>query len=488
MAISGPEAILAAKNGSILLLDGVNARILRADAGGKISVAASDARLAFAQDMIRRQDTIYALGSQPFEVGKDFGSGSLKTAATESTPPLSAARLFESNGAVLSTEINNAQENTPPATTWLLTSDGFGDHEYRILRDTKAKMLGVEVRAGLGDVVRRLSLPMDASNIGSVALIAIDAAKRAYVRIEAMKADAGKAQAKVWVLRYTATSEFDAGFNVPDERMEMVPNRYLAVNDTGALIFLQSQSQGVKLLSLPALDKEAFLAPYRGVMGSARAAAAASGVATVPLAQEATPPANRLSRVQIMDAAEKFRTAKWMLNDKNYGDGLVSACAPERRQYWLRPSRLDGKKGTQISGLPYNWGGYMSVEQFNTRIKNDAVAGNICTCRGSGDCVIAAAAGVDCSGFVSQVWGVSRKTTISLAAIAPELSSYNALKAGDILNKHNSHVRLFASFSASGNGNIRAYESSVGCGGVCAREFTTRQMDGYLPRQAPSLD
>ena len=483
IAPSGPESIVAARNGSFLLLDSVNSRVLRVNADGTIIEAARDPRLAYAQDMIRRQNIVYALGSQPFELGQDTGSGALMKEATESTPSANTTRLFESNGAVLQNANEDAEESSPRMVQWLLTSDDSGEHEYRVIRNGNEKIQAIEIRSQSTQTIRRLLLPDDSGNLGSVALLAIDADRRAYLRVETLQQHFGQAQAKVWVIRYSAENQIEAGFDIPDNQMDMVPNRYLAVNDNGALVFMQPTNRGVNLLQVLAVPSQIFLVAYRESLSNAptQRPKRESEIA----AHESTPAAKNRTRAQIMAEAENFRIVAWTLNETNYGEHLVSTCSPANQQYWLRPARLNGKKGAQITGVPYNWGGYMSVAQFSARIVNNAIAGNICTCRGSSACVMGAAAGVDCSGFVSQVWGVPRKTTISLAEISRELKSYNELKQGDILNKRNSHVRLFAAFSASGNGNIRAYESSVGCGGVCVREFTTKQMDGYLPREAP---
>ncbi|QNA88779.1 hypothetical protein G4G28_10235 [Massilia sp. Dwa41.01b] len=191
-----------------------------------------------------------------------------------------------------------------------------------------------------------------------------------------------------------------------------------------------------------------------------------------------------LTRAAILSTAEAYRTAQWQVTSANYRPDAVSACVPARGKRWLRPAYLEGQLGKRVTGIPYNWGGYITIAAFMQRTAEGYAGGNICTCR-KGDCVDRRAAGVDCSGFVSQTWNVKRRTTARLKEVARPLPSYAELRPGDAMNKPGSHVRLFVSLSPTGNGSIRAYEASTSCGRVCLRDFSTRQLEGYLPLGAP---
>jgi hypothetical protein len=126
-----------------------------------------------------------------------------------------------------------------------------------------------------------------------------------------------------------------------------------------------------------------------------------------------------------------------------------SQCDPPTH-VWRRPGRfVPAMVGTSLVGIPYNWGGFDSSADFLQRMSQGALAGNICTCR-DGDCVVDAAAGVDCSGFVSRAWkltthhGTSELPNIASAVRDPGPNFRNARK-GDIFNKAGHHVRLVES-------------------------------------------
>ena len=96
--------------------------------------------------------------------------------------------------------------------------------------------------------------------------------------------------------------------------------------------------------------------------------------------------------------------------------------------------------------------------------------------------MVARAAGVDCSGFVSRAWGLkAHNGTFKLASIAAPLPTIFDLKPGDILNRPGNHVRLFVGFEPGPEVRLRTLESAVSCGGVCERVFTPAQLQYYRP-------
>jgi cell wall-associated NlpC family hydrolase len=74
--------------------------------------------------------------------------------------------------------------------------------------------------------------------------------------------------------------------------------------------------------------------------------------------------------------------------------------------------------------------------------------------------------GLDCSAFVSQVWGVSRHTTDNLSQVATPIAKEN-LQAGDALNLTTSadsrgtgHVRLFDKWADAAHTKMWVYEET----------------------------
>jgi cell wall-associated NlpC family hydrolase len=74
--------------------------------------------------------------------------------------------------------------------------------------------------------------------------------------------------------------------------------------------------------------------------------------------------------------------------------------------------------------------------------------------------------GLDCSAFVSQVWGVSRHTTDTLNQVATPISK-EQLQAGDALNlttsadsRGSGHVRLFEKWADAAHTKMWVYEET----------------------------
>jgi hypothetical protein len=93
------------------------------------------------------------------------------------------------------------------------------------------------------------------------------------------------------------------------------------------------------------------------------------------------------------------------------------------------------KNADQLMGIPYVWGG-------------------------------TATSGLDCSAFVSKVWGVSRHTTDNLSAVAHPISK-DELQAGDALNlttgadpEGDGHVRLFDRWADAAHTKMWVYEET----------------------------
>lgn len=157
-------------------------------------------------------------------------------------------------------------------------------------------------------------------------------------------------------------------------------------------------------------------------------------------------------RGEALAVAEAYRTHRWTGAQANVRHGPdacgirvdtpdtgLSAALPGERGWW-RPGR-------PARGLPYCWGGFDSLEQFDDKLARGLAGGDIYTVAkraGLESAVSAETAGIDCSGLVSRCWRLPRaESTRSLPALCDPLPDLDALRAGDILNVRNHHVMLF---------------------------------------------
>ena len=111
--------------------------------------------------------------------------------------------------------------------------------------------------------------------------------------------------------------------------------------------------------------------------------------------------------------------------------------------------------------MPYQWGGFDTPESFLRKIAEGKKAGDIANDakRKLGDPGTSAeSCGIDCSGFVSRCWNLTRPwSTRELHRICDPLASWDDLKAGDIL-LNDRHVVLFVKWTKPGE-ELAAYEA-----------------------------
>jgi hypothetical protein len=100
--------------------------------------------------------------------------------------------------------------------------------------------------------------------------------------------------------------------------------------------------------------------------------------------------------------------------------------------------------GPQV-GIPYKWGGFDDEAAFRAGLEGGKGAGSHQS-NGVLDCVV----GLDCSGFVSRVWGLPKKQGTQTLNATGVIIKAKDLKPGDALNKPGSHVVLFAGSRADG--------------------------------------
>lgn len=124
-------------------------------------------------------------------------------------------------------------------------------------------------------------------------------------------------------------------------------------------------------------------------------------------------------------------------------------------------------------GLPYDWGGYMNLFQFDQQIASGYGAGSY-----PADGILSCTSGVDCSGFVSKAWDAGHWTTSSVDQTSGAINQASLL-VGDIFNDAGNHMAMFNYIAA--NGDLVLYES-VGYN-VHFSMPGWSWVDGYVPRR-----
>lgn len=177
--------------------------------------------------------------------------------------------------------------------------------------------------------------------------------------------------------------------------------------------------------------------------------------------------AETVTRAETIEIAEAYLQHRWYAQKRNIRHGLDSAGvrvdtpdhnfnAPGIRPGWWRP-------GTWNTGVPYQWGGFSNLEDFDKGLRDGLAAGDVYTDekrRQLQDAVSVEAVGIDCSGFISRCWKLPRPaSTRRIPSLCEPLASYDELRPGDVLNLHNAHVLLFAGWADAEKTRLIAYEA-----------------------------
>jgi hypothetical protein len=180
-----------------------------------------------------------------------------------------------------------------------------------------------------------------------------------------------------------------------------------------------------------------------------------------------------ITRRQVMRKARKYVRYRFKVKKSNITKGIYD----NNKKLVITPISKRGR----YTGMPYKWGGNDTLYSFKRGLRRGKKAGDKCAARCSGKYFGSnLAVGVDCSGFISRVWGLKGKhSTSTLPRISKKLRSKHHLKPGDILNKRG-HVRLFTHKSAR---RFFVYEAtgSHNIWKVVRRSYRLSQLRRYKP-------
>ena len=176
-------------------------------------------------------------------------------------------------------------------------------------------------------------------------------------------------------------------------------------------------------------------------------------------------PAGSVTRAQALITADEYVTHTWSATSSNIGT-TSTVTTPG----WIQVG--------QNQRIPYQWGGYSTIAQFDQGVAAGKYAGDINTSVPD----LSNAVGADCSGFVSICWTSGRYSTSSFHNVSYELSSFNDLLPADATNKAGSHIRMVVEWTNDGR-LVQIEETASGTPGWAARYYTWRLSDitAYVP-------
>jgi len=137
-----------------------------------------------------------------------------------------------------------------------------------------------------------------------------------------------------------------------------------------------------------------------------------------------TATAGAISRDEVLVRAQTYSFHPWECENQN----VTASCA-----WGYQSVHAVG----QHMGLPYDWGGCMTLLKFDKGLAQGQGAGSY-----PDDGILDCTVGLDCSGFVSKAWGVGHHTTSSMHQVSHEIS-FGSVKEADGFNIPGYHVVLF---------------------------------------------
>lgn len=164
----------------------------------------------------------------------------------------------------------------------------------------------------------------------------------------------------------------------------------------------------------------------------------------------------------------------------------IEVHTPDRDGGHVSPVEEGWVPGKTNVGMPYKWGGFDTLERFDAGVRGGKTAGDVYTLekrRLGGAAVSAQAVGIDCSGFVSRCWKLTRKhSTGMLFGICKRLASSKELLPGDVMNTGGGHVLLFVRWLNEEKSRALFYEAAP-FSKTRATERVLAELDeaGYAP-------
>ncbi len=188
---------------------------------------------------------------------------------------------------------------------------------------------------------------------------------------------------------------------------------------------------------------------------------------TLALSNCSAPPSS-VTRSECLQTAKHYMRHRWTPTERNVRHGFdakgIRIDTPDIR--YQPPGAIAGwwQPGQENEGIPYQWGGFSTLAEFDQGVRDGKAAGDIYTQAkrdALDDAVSQEAVGIDCSGLISRCWKLPRSySTRELPKLCRSIA-WDDLKPGDILNTYNAHCLLFVDWDGPNHERLLACET--GC-------------------------
>ncbi|HEY9257142.1 hypothetical protein [Chitinophaga sp.] len=491
-ACRAPSAIVIDANGNLAVLDSGNRRLLRfSNLTNPLPPIFLPKQIFSAEDVLPLSDGYIVLGNFSRQlivldatgtasftqdvVGQPRGNSTSQLGLNDNNDVVAVAPSGEPSTNVLS--MSQIGATTVPGFEPAYESKRTGPNDIVFSRLND-----------LGPPIIKISSKI---RIDSAQVMALDEEGKAYVRVEESILLPAP-QTFVKVVRTNKDGQAQAEAYLQASTLACIVNRPVAVSRTGQVFGMWVDLDGAHVAELPMMEMGQNPPAVNNSATTELISNSASIFADLELENGTknilaiSSSISPVGRDEVIKRAESLLEHKWSPLPNNLSRPKIpSECKPASNMTWRRPHYLDPPTPSEVSSVPYRWGGYEGTLQAHSqKLATGALAGNICTCRSKAHnyCIVKEATGWDCSGFVSFAWNIGYLTTSSLHTVGEEIA-WAELQPGDIVNAAGSHVMLV---TKTGNGKsgpfLEVLHASVACSNVCRETFAVARLKGkYQP-------
>ncbi len=464
----GPESLRVDDSGGFVLTDTINRRVHRWSEGGALMTIATPAG-ARPVDVLDVGDRSWILDSFRDRAVLARGKAVLNEFPVSTIVVGKTTRL--SSATATSVEAQIAEFGTIPLVSDLTAVAAKHDGADRSIPATmrtsaEEQPVRMEFSARPGDRSRQAtlvtpgqpSLAIKATGrLLNARYLGTDRHGRRYILVQEELAPL-TATATVW---RASGAHWDATAEMPLEGLVFVPSNALALAPDGRVFALNVGRSAIDVLELAFVPRPVAIARIE-----ARAALLQSGFAFAAVPPPA-PGTFSASRAEAINHGDAYYSTSWWCNQSNY-----ATCSGT-----CRPGFMTAADQWYYQ-VPYQWGGWVTINQFITDMNNNKTAGDVCV-----GPIAGCASGVDCSGYLQQCWGLSSTRYIDTGLVdnfCTQITDWYALQPGDAIDLYNQHIAM-NHYNVSGGCYV--YEAVGDDGRVLYHyyDFAAKAAQGFKP-------
>ncbi len=432
-------------NNSITIFDAENKKLKTYNSNGTFS--SEELSDSYVLDFYKKDDALYLVKPQQITVKEN---GSVRTIANLDNPKNMYGGLRILNGDL---QASHNKGNTRCAS---LTLNKGQAQEIKLTRSLPASL-----NINIGSDRYTIHIP----DIGSVEYIGSTPENDHYIYAETITSHAPLAvRRNIYLINNEA--DILSILHLPQQKYTYIFKEFI-VGEEGELYHMQSSKDGIHILKWEYANDEVKENTYPDQFAEIyhfNQFAEAEPVQGSPIFAKKTDAA--VTRSEALAIGNEYVTHTWTATAANIGT-TSTITTPQ----WVVVG--------QNTRIPYKWGGWSTVAQFDAGIADGLYAGDVNTSSVDWGHSV----GADCSGFVSVCWKASHKYgTSTISGCSSQLSSYNDLLPADATNKAGSHIRMVVEWTNDGR-LVQIEETASGTPGWAARYYTWRLSDitAYVP-------